>query len=86
MTLAYRQRSAWGTILCLNISRERMRAEGPLAITATKVIKVAQDIKIKSAVCRPFKAVIQSVLCPSSITNLKCLDLMSPLNPRVSRV
>ena len=54
---------------------------GSLAIMVTKVIKVMQDIK--KCYFGPFSALIQSVLCPGGITNLRCLDLMS-LSPRSS--
>lgn len=53
----------------------------PLAIMVTKVIKVMQDIK--KCYFGPFSALIQSVLCPGGIINLRCLDLMS-LSPRSS--
>ena len=58
---------------------DRVSAAGPFAIMVTNIIKVMQDIKIESAIFGPLRAVGQSVLCPSGIINLRCLDLISPL-------
>lgn len=41
-------------------------------------------IKIKSAIWGPLRAIIQSVLGPGGIKNLRHLNLMPPLSLRVS--